>query len=510
MIATRKAVRDWPRSPAVVAVGPGAARHRSRLASPSPPPSQWRSRSTTAATMTPTTTAVPAMAMAGSSSSRRNTADPISLYGLRPRCPSSSPDDRRRPSPQPGDRPLPLSARASADGLAAWPGLWSRAVVALGNWVATLLLGRSPSTSAPLPRPLRQVCDTRLRLSQPRRRAVSELPGQARLPDRPHDRPARSSDRWSVGFRMVSLFRRCCCPPSSPAPAPASTASGPQASRHLPPALAGGLSRLVSTLARGRMPRGLRACAAYWLCLRGAGLGLLLPLTGRYPDSDPLTIGPLPVRTARSRPAARRRPAAQAPDRLLSPAARAPASGLAVRCGGSSRSAPVLNWFATLIRRPPPRGCIVSSRPTCATQSACLRVPLSGRATPSRASRGSRAYPVELPSPAPSARTAGRSFPPGARSPGVLDFSASTGTLAPDGRRPARLVRRPDHGTGTARAAQRGGARPALPRADPTPTSSSDRAPIRTAGPCAAASAPASVGAATDRRAGASRPRFRV
>ena len=50
-----------------------------------------------------------------------------------------------------------------------WLALWAIAAffVAIVNWSATLAMGRPPSP-APLPRPVCQVCDPRLRLLQPR------------------------------------------------------------------------------------------------------------------------------------------------------------------------------------------------------------------------------------------------------------------------------------------------------------------------------------------------------
>ncbi len=99
------------------------------------------------------------------------------------------------------------------------------------------------------------------------------------------------------------------------------------------------------------MPRGLRDLIAYGLSYSAQLDAYLFLLTDVYPDSNPLTaLAELPSREDPIELQVRGEPAALAPDRVLSSAARDPAPDLANPVGDRSRRLAVIaNWFATLI-----------------------------------------------------------------------------------------------------------------------------------------------------------------
>ena len=183
-----------------------------------------------------------------------------------------------------------------------WLGVWSIAalVVAIVNWVATLVLGRSPRPlHGFLARYVRYATHVYVYLNL----VAEPLPGFDGKPGYPIDveiappGPAEPLGRGvpprprhpgvAPRHRPRRLWRQCRTATFYPA-------LGFSRRR---PARRCRLSRLVFALARGRMPRGLRDLVAYALSYGAQLWAYLLLLTDRYPSSDPLTaIGPLPAR----------------------------------------------------------------------------------------------------------------------------------------------------------------------------------------------------------------------
>ena len=182
-----------------------------------------------------------------------------------------------------------------------WLVAWAIAafVVAVVNWVATLVLGRSPSSPHRfLARFVRYATHAFAYLNL----AAGPFPGFLGRPGYPIDLeidPPERQNRWSVAFRIVLAV---------PAMLLVAVLAGYGANIYSALNSRVGLSTLLSmaaflgwfsALARGRMPRGLRDLAAYGLSYGAQLWAYLLLLTDRYPSSDPLTaIGPLPVRNA--------------------------------------------------------------------------------------------------------------------------------------------------------------------------------------------------------------------
>ena len=215
------------------------------------------------------------------------------------------------------------------------------------------------------------------RLPLSRRQSVSRLLGRAgeypidiQVPAEPVAQP-----RWTIFFRL-------------PLAIPALLVSGALAglsggnvgsSRGKTRYSSGGGALLVvcaflgwfASLARGRMPKGLRDAGAYSIGYTAQLTAYLLLVTDRYPNADPteMLVGrraaAAPSRARRRRPV---RPAPLAAHRLLPAAARAAAPHLA-RALGSPR---VRRGDPAVVRDALPRHArasvsIASSRPTSAT-----------------------------------------------------------------------------------------------------------------------------------------------
>jgi len=175
-----------------------------------------------------------------------------------------------------------------------WLAIWAVAAffVALVNWVATLLLGRSPQPlHGFLARFVRYATHVYAYLNL----GAEPLPGfggRSGYPiDLEIDPPSRQS-RWSVGFRLLLAV---------PALLLVTVLAVDGNAIYGQPgfSLLGAAAFLgwFVALLRGRMPRGLRDLIAYAISYAAQLWAYLLLLTDRYPSSDPLTaIGPLPVR----------------------------------------------------------------------------------------------------------------------------------------------------------------------------------------------------------------------
>ncbi len=229
-------------------------------------------------------------------------------------------------------------------------------VVALVNWVATLLLGRSPS---PLHRFLARFVRYATHAFAYLNLVAGPFPGFLGRPGYPIDLeidPPERQNRWSVAFRIVLAV---------PAMLLVAVLAGYGANIYSALNSRLGLSTLLSmaaflgwfsALARGRMPRGLRDLAAYGLSYGAQLWAYLLLLTDRYPSSDPLTaIGPLPVR---NRPVRIEAGGDLRRSRLtvfFRPLLALPHLVWLTLWGILALGAAVVNWFATLIRGTPPR-----------------------------------------------------------------------------------------------------------------------------------------------------------
>lgn len=181
-----------------------------------------------------------------------------------------------------------------------WLGLWSVVAlfVAIVNWVATLVRGRSPEAlHGFLARFVRYATHTYSYLNL----AAEPLPAFDGKPGYPIDLaidPPHRQNRWGVAFRIILVI---------PALILASVFAGSGPNFYglfYTGANVSGFSILGTAaflgwffaLARGRMPRGLRDLIAYALSYAAQFWAYLLLLTDRYPSSDPLTaIGALPV-----------------------------------------------------------------------------------------------------------------------------------------------------------------------------------------------------------------------
>jgi hypothetical protein len=164
-------------------------------------------------------------------------------------------------------------------------------LVAVINWFATLAAGRSP---AALHSFLASYVKYVLHVWAYVYLAADAYPGFLGRPGYPVDisiDPPQRQSRLSVAFRIVLAL---------PAALIATTLGGPHdGSRSNSGSVAGTAAFLgwFASLARGRMPRGLRDVIAYALAYDAQVWAYLFMLTGRYPDSDPARIlGPLPAR----------------------------------------------------------------------------------------------------------------------------------------------------------------------------------------------------------------------
>jgi len=183
-----------------------------------------------------------------------------------------------------------------------WLGIWgiAAALVAVINWVATLIRGRSPATLHEfLARYVRYTTHVYAYLYL----AADPFPGfsddRAYPVDVEIDPPARQN-RWTVGFRLLLglpalLIAGVFFGSGSFLDALSESNESPGFFGAL---VVAGVLGWFYAMARGRMPRGLRDLAAYALSYGAQAWAYLLLLSGRYPSSDPLTaIGPLPTRS---------------------------------------------------------------------------------------------------------------------------------------------------------------------------------------------------------------------
>jgi Domain of unknown function (DUF4389) len=178
-----------------------------------------------------------------------------------------------------------------------WLGLWAigALLVAVANWVATLLRGQSPATLHDfLAQFVRYATHTFAYLNL----GAQPLPSFEGKPGYPVDveiDPPRPQNRWKVAFRGVLAL------PAFAVVSVLAGSGGPTAGgefRNLSLLLVAAFLGWSYALARSRMPRGLRDLIAYTLSYGAQFWAYLLLLTDRYPSSDPLSaIGPLPTRS---------------------------------------------------------------------------------------------------------------------------------------------------------------------------------------------------------------------
>lgn len=179
-----------------------------------------------------------------------------------------------------------------------WLFVWTLAALpaAFVNWVAVILLGRSPAL---LHRFLAAYVKYVTQLYAYVHLAAEPYPSFDGPDGYPVDllipAPERQS-RWSAALRLLLAV---------PALAIASVLTGTLqlgSSRNSETAVRLGLLGTAALLAwfailvRGSMPRGLRDAVAWALSYGAQVWGYVFLLTGRYPDSDPALIGALPAR----------------------------------------------------------------------------------------------------------------------------------------------------------------------------------------------------------------------
>jgi hypothetical protein len=183
-----------------------------------------------------------------------------------------------------------------------WVGIWgtAAALVAVINWVATLIRGRSPATLHEfLAKYVRYTTHVYAYLYL----AADPFPGFSDDRAYPVDveiEPPAQQNRWTVAFRLVLglpalLIVGVFFGSGSFLDALSETGESPGFFGTLVVAAVLGW---FYAMARGRMPRGLRDLAAYALSYGAQAWAYLLLLSNRYPSSDPLAaIGPLPTRS---------------------------------------------------------------------------------------------------------------------------------------------------------------------------------------------------------------------
>lgn len=181
-----------------------------------------------------------------------------------------------------------------------WLVVWAIAAlfVAFANWVATLIMGRSP---APLHGFLARFVRYTTQVYAYVNLAAEPFPGFAGKPGYPVDLwidPPARQNRWTVAFRLVLAV---------PALLLAGIlvgnglSEGFSSSEEFAPFTVVAVAAVLGwfyAMARGRMAHGLRDLIAYALSYAAQAWAYLLLVTGRYPSSDPLVaIGPLPTRS---------------------------------------------------------------------------------------------------------------------------------------------------------------------------------------------------------------------
>ncbi len=180
-----------------------------------------------------------------------------------------------------------------------WLGLWGIAVLfaAIANWVATLAAGRSPeglhNFLASYVRYATQVYAYLYLVANP----YPQFEGRSGYPVDVSIAAPLPQSRWSVGFRLIIAV---------PALLFATVLVGDSAWGSTSGFNFYGIGLLhavaflgwFASLARARMPRGLRDAAAYAISYAAQFWAYVFLLTDRYPSSDPLVaIGELPLRS---------------------------------------------------------------------------------------------------------------------------------------------------------------------------------------------------------------------
>ena len=181
-----------------------------------------------------------------------------------------------------------------------WIALWGivALLAAVANWVATLVLGRSPD---PLHRFLAAYVKYVTQFYAYFHLAANPYPtfkAQAGYPVDVTIAAPAPQRRWNVALRGL-LFLPAALLCAALAGAPSYSSRFIPGNRSYPVSLLYIFSLLgwFAIMARGRMPRGLRDGAAYALSYGAQFWTYAFLLTDRYPDSDPLAAVPdLPVR----------------------------------------------------------------------------------------------------------------------------------------------------------------------------------------------------------------------
>ncbi len=181
-----------------------------------------------------------------------------------------------------------------------WLALWSIAALlaAVVNWLATLVRGRSP---AALHRFLSAYVKYVTQFYGYLHLAADPYPafdGQDGYPIDLTIAPPGRQNRWSVALRGVLLLPAALIAYALVgAPSGGNSFGRSSFSTSLGVLAVAGVLGWFASMARSRMPRGLRDAAAYALSYGAQFWGYALLLTDRYPDSDPLAAVPdLPVR----------------------------------------------------------------------------------------------------------------------------------------------------------------------------------------------------------------------
>jgi hypothetical protein len=176
-----------------------------------------------------------------------------------------------------------------------WLGLWGVAalLVAIANWVATLLRARSPDA---LHRFLAAYVRYAIHVYAYLTLAADPFPGftgQAGYPVDVEIAPPARQNRWTVLFRLLLAV------PAALVAGTLTSGGARSYGAHYGVGLLGAAALLgwFAALARGSMPRGLRDAMVYALSYTAQLDAYLFLLTERYPSSDPQTAtGELPVR----------------------------------------------------------------------------------------------------------------------------------------------------------------------------------------------------------------------
>jgi hypothetical protein len=172
-----------------------------------------------------------------------------------------------------------------------WLAVWGIAVffVAIANGLITLVTGRSPdAVHQHLSEYVRYLVHVQAYLNL----IADRYPGFSGHPGYPIDvrfAPSEPQNRWSVLFRIVLAI------PALVVTTALLSGTSQASSGSLLATVA--VLGWFSSLARARMPRGMRDAGAYALAYVAQLLAYLLVLTDRYPNSDPqVALDDLPTR----------------------------------------------------------------------------------------------------------------------------------------------------------------------------------------------------------------------